>query len=250
MGMAGDKNQVLVGSAPFIHHDIVLVYQFKRIGDPVDADFQVALDRCPYRGHEPHAEGIAIAALVALVTVGKEKGVGLIIIDSGKDHSFVHGEVIAKNWFEVNCFGERVFPFQVVVTKNAVVAFGGQELGFFEEREPVLVDSNGWCILPEFFAIAQVYKGESLIIIMLERGHVVVFREAKVVGGIFTALMLVGKYDDLSGFHVKRERFWVPCFFFPDIQKKLVQGGENFFFYREGRESGCQQCYWFPENFL
>ena len=78
MGMTRNKYELLLGSAPVVHHDIVCIYQFKRISNGVDINIQETLNRGPYSRHYPGAEWIAVASFIALVAVGKKnrKGFG------------------------------------------------------------------------------------------------------------------------------------------------------------------------------
>ena len=67
--MSRYEKQVILRSTPFIHENVMLVDQFKRIGHAVYLYFKETLYGCPNGGHEPFAEGVAIAALIALVSV-------------------------------------------------------------------------------------------------------------------------------------------------------------------------------------
>lgn len=82
--MSRDKKKFILGGTPFVHDDVVFIDQFERVGYGVHYHFEVALNRCPYCGDEPFAEGVAIAALVTLVAVGEEDLVLVIIVVGGQ----------------------------------------------------------------------------------------------------------------------------------------------------------------------
>src|SRR5688500_7473466 len=99
--MAGDQHQDCLCGTPFIKKNSVFVHKIKMIRDGIYIYFKETLNGHPDRGYEPLAEGITITALIALVSVGQQKAIGLSVQHCMQVHCFTNFQLIAKKRLQV-----------------------------------------------------------------------------------------------------------------------------------------------------